>query len=368
MLPGLPVAAQTAGGTISGQLVNGTAGGASVSDVEISLETFTNGLSAGNITAKTQSDGSYKFENLVTGANVYRLFLTYQEVDYFSDNLSFGQSTALSQNITVYDSTDNIAVVTVDTAHTIIVPANGVLEFTIVYDFINNSDRAFIGTGDPMANGKKKTLTFNIPADAIQVEYGDGLLPEYVYPSHGGFIDTMAVLPGIKELVYAYKVPYTGGKYNFAQTMNYDAAWFNLLVSGSGLKVTSSQLEDQGPLDMGGGNTYVYFTGHNFTAGETVSATLTGSASSQMLIFVVAGAGVVVVAGGALAYWRMRKRSGAMPAAKVTREADDEQSLLLALARLDDDFAAGTISEAAYRSQRAATKARLVQLMSGKRG
>jgi hypothetical protein len=37
---GLPVSAQTANGTITGVLANGTAGGSSVSNVEVRLETY----------------------------------------------------------------------------------------------------------------------------------------------------------------------------------------------------------------------------------------------------------------------------------------------------------------------------------------
>jgi len=370
---GAPTSAQTAGGSIAGTLTNGTAGGSSVSNVEVRLETYVNSTPAANATARTQNDGSFKFDNLVTDPqNSYRVTLTYQEADYFGSNVTFGPGdVSRSENITVYDSTDNVDAIIVDTAHTIIVPGDGVLEFTVVYDFINSTDRAFVGTGEPMANGKKKTLTFTLPADATEVQYGDGLQTNYVYPGHEGFIDTMAVLPGgTREIVYAYKVAYDGGSYNFKQKMNYPADWFNLLVQGSGIKVTSDQLVDQGPLDMGQGNTYLYLTGHNFSSGETVSATLSGlsGAINQTLIIVLSVVALILVFGGGLAYWRMRTRRKLQPVEKISGVVDDEQSLLVEIARLDDDFAAGRIAEDAYRVHRAAKKARLIKLMSGKRG
>lgn len=365
---GVPVSAQTAGGTIAGMLTNGTAGGSSVSNVEVRLETYVNATPAANSTALTQNDGSFTFNNLVTGPqNYYRVALTYQEAEYAGENITFaaGENTR-SENITVYDSTDNAAAVTVDTAHTIIVIGDGELEFTVVYDFINNTDRAYIGTGEPMANGKKKTLTFVLPADATAVQYGDGLLPSFVYPGHEGFIDTMAVLPGVKEIVYAYKVPYNGGTYNFNQKLNYSAAWFNLLVQGTGIKVTSDQLVDQGPLDMGQGNSYLYLIGQNFTAGQTVSAVLSGAGTvNQTLIIVLGAVALVLVLGGGLAYWRMRKGRSPQPVVNAVAGEEDEHSLLVELARLDDDFAAGRIAEDAYRVKRAAKKAQLIKLMRG---
>ncbi|MDO8577682.1 MAG: hypothetical protein Q7R50_00680 [Dehalococcoidales bacterium] len=369
---GLPASAQGAGGTIAGKLTNGTGGGSSVSDVEVRLETYVNSIPAANATARTQNDGSFKFDNLVTDPqNTYNLALLYQEVDYVSSNIAFGAGeTSRSENITVYDSTDNVDAIIVDTAHTIIVPGDGVLEFTVVYDFINSTDRAFVGTGEPMANGKKKTLTFTLPADATEVQYGDGLQTNYVYPGHGGFIDTMAVLPGYREIVYGYKVAYDGGSYNFKEKMNYPADWFNLLIEGTGIKVTSDQLIDQGPVELMPGTSYVYLVGQNFTIGQVVSATLTGlsGTANQTLIMVLAAAAIVLILGGGLAYWRMRTRRNLQPVENVVGEKEDEQGLLIELARLDDDFAAGRIAEDAYRVHRAAKKARLVKLMSGNRG
>jgi 5-hydroxyisourate hydrolase-like protein (transthyretin family) len=367
-----PAAAQSAGGTITGFLNNGTANGSSVANVEVKLQTYVNQSLTANATTKTQSDGSFKFGNLTTGAQItYRVaVLNFQEADYYSGNISFAPNeTNETQNVTVYDSTDNASVVAVDTVHTIIAAGKDDLEFTVVYDFVNNSDRAYIGAGDSMANGKKKTLTFTIPTEAAQVQYGDGFDANYVYPSHGGFIDTMAVVPGVKEVVYAYAVPYKGGTYKFQAKMNYPTTWFNLLVEGTGLKVKSSQLADQGPLDMGQGFTYTYFTGQNFTAGQTVAATLSGTGlSTQMLLIIVGGAALLILAGGGVAFWRMRGSRQPQPVARRAPAADNEQALLMELAQLDDDFAAGRIPEDAYRAKRAAKKARLVKLMGGSRG
>jgi hypothetical protein len=77
---------------------------------------------------------------------------------------------------------------------------------------------------------------------------------------------------------------------------------------------------------------------------------------------------LILLLGGGLAYWRMRKGRNPQPVANAVGGESDEHNLLIELARLDDDFAAGRIPENAYRTQRAAKKARLIKLMSGKRG
>jgi hypothetical protein len=365
-----PVSAQTANGTVAGFLTNGTTGGSSVANVEVTLQTYVNQTLTANLTTNTQNDGSFSFGNLDT-QNTYRVaVMNFQEADYYGANFTFGPNeTTESQNITVYDSTSDAGVINVDTAHVIISPGTGDLEFMVMCDFLNTSNRTYIGTGDPLANGKKQTLSFSIPTDATQVQYGDGLSAEYVYASHSGFIDTMAVLPGDRQVVYAYIVPFTGGSYNFQQKMNYPVALFNLLVDST-LKVQSSQLSNDGqPLDFGTGVTYNSYSGQNMAIGQTVAATLSGgSASSQMMIFIVIGLGIIVLAGGGFTFWKMRNRGTARPVLKTVPAVDNEQSLLLEIAGLDDDFAEGRIPEDVYKAKRAAKKASLVKLMNGKRG
>lgn len=368
-----PVSGQSAGGTVSGIVTNGTLGGnSSVSDLEVRLETYVNFQLTTNLTATTGTDGSFKFDNLATDLqNSYRIIVNFQEGDHFGDYLTFapGESSK-SVNITVYESTDDANVITDSSAHVIIVPAKNELEITVVYEFTNSSDRTFIGTGEPMANGKKKTLAFTLPAEATDVRYGVGFDQQYIYPSHYGFIDTVPVPPGTKEVAFIYKVPLTGGSYNFREKLNYSVSWFNLLVQGEGIKVKSAQLTEQDKLIFGEGNSYLYFTGLNFARGETISADISGlaGASNQLLLLVLGGAGVVIIIGGGFAFLRKRPGKKEQPAQQVIDSDNTEASLLQELARLDDSFADGLLSEEDYRKQRAQKKAILVKLMNGKRG
>lgn len=371
-------AAEDASGTIEGHLVNGTAGGSSVADVVVQLKTLVNFQETGTpVTAKTQSDGQFTFSNLSTSPNnSYTVTLTYQEAEYFSDFIAFGQGeTSRSANITVYDSTNSDAALKVTAAHTIISVGQESLNITVIYEFINDTDRAYVGSGEIMSTGRRKTLTFSLPAEATEIKYGDGLVEKYILPSHDGFIDTMAVTPTGRTVVYAYKVPYSGSAYKFQQKLDYPVAQFGLLVQGKDIKITSGQLADQGPLDMGTGTPYLYLTGQNLPRGEIVSATLSKPINQKIVIIWVAGALIVMIVGAGLAYRKFRGKSKAQPAKAGNKPApraaegidQREQKLLAELARLDDDFAAGSIQEEAYRAQRAAKKAQLVKLLNTSR-
>lgn len=372
------VAAEDTSGTIEGQLVNGTVGGSSVADVVVQLKTLVNYQETGTpVTAKTRSDGQFTFSNLSTSPNnSYEVTLTYQEAEYFSDFIAFGQGeTTRSANITVYDSTNSDAALNVATAHTIIKVGKDSLDVMVIYDFINASDRTYVGSGEILTTGRKKTLTFSLPDDATEIKFGDGLVEKYIISSHGGFIDTMAVSPEGREVVYAYKVPYSGGTDKFQQKLDYPVAEFGLLVQGENIKITSDRLADQGPLDMGTGTPYLYLTGQNLARGETVSATISKPISQKMVVIWVAGALALMIVGGGLAYRKFRGKSraqpvkvGNKPAPRAAEGIDQrEQRLFADLARLDDDFAAGSIQEEAYRAQRAAKKAQLIKLLNTSR-
>ncbi len=366
----LPVlGAEDPTGTIEGQLINGTAGGSSVADVEVHLKTFTNN-ETGNLTTKTRSDGKFTFSTLsIMPPNTYQIFLTYRNAEYLGDNISFvhGQ-TSKSANITVYDSTSSDASIKIKNAHTIINMGQGTLDIMVMYDFINDTDRAYVGN-----------LTFSLPPEAFEVEYGYGLVAANIISRPDGFTDTMAMLPKGKEIsreiIYYYNVPYTGGDYNYHQKLNYPVVQFDLLVQDDNLKVISDQLSNKDPLDMG--IKYLHLTGNNLGRGETVSAALSpNSAGQTMTIILVAAALIVMIVASFLVYRRTRGKSKAQPVMAEIRPTPSsaaepeqiDQRLLAELAQLDDDFAAGSIQEEAYRAQRAAKKAQLVKLLNTSRG
>ena len=351
-------------GTIEGQLVNGTTGGSSASDIEVQLKTYVSNQETGTpLTTKSGSDGRFTFNNLSTSQNnTYQVTLAYQGVEYLSDIITFGQGeTSKSANITVYDTTNTDEAINISAAHTIISLGEGNLQVVVVFDITNDTDRVYVGAGN-MTTGERRVLTFSLPAEATEIQYDEGLVP-----SHEGLVDTRPVFPGGIEIVYAYKVPYKGGTYKFQQKLNYPVDWFNVLAQ-KGIKVASDQLIDQGPVDMGN-VTYTYSGIHNVGRGETVSATLSGPISLKTIIIWVAAALLLMAVSSGLAYWRIKNKHKAQPVRveSFSKEQDDlrERKLLAELAKLDDDFDAGRIQEEAYRAQRAAKKAQLVKLMSG---
>lgn len=366
-LPLPALAAEAASGVIEGQLINRTAGStSSVADIEVTLATFQNSQQTATATAKTDKDGKFTFSSLSTDSkNSYQITFIYQEADYFGNPLSFGAGEASkSIEIPVYDATNSDEAVKITQAHTIVNVVGGSLQITEYYLFANDTDRAYVGKGEITATGKRRTLDFPLPSKATDIQYGGDLMECCVLSGKGNFTDTMALLPEGKEIIYSYKVPYSGTAYNLEQKFNYPVPQFNLLVQGEGVSIASDKLSNPGTVDMQG-TKYTNATGQNLKPGDTVTAQISGLAKStnpKTVIFWVLGAFVLLAVGAGLAYRKSRSKAK-LQAAKVETGSDRKQErLLLEIAELDDDFAAGRIGEAAYRNQRAMKKEQVLRL------
>ena len=87
----LPVSAQTNDGSISGQVVNKTAGGSPAGGTSVRLVTFgrQEGAPLGQRTIQSDADGRYSFDQLERDPNlVYVPFARYADVNYRPDQLA----------------------------------------------------------------------------------------------------------------------------------------------------------------------------------------------------------------------------------------------------------------------------------------
>ncbi|MBM2824490.1 MAG: hypothetical protein HW402_154 [Dehalococcoidales bacterium] len=360
----MPVLAAEAGNvTISGQLVNKTRGGSSVADQVVTLKTSLNNIEISSATNKTQSDGRFSFDKLVTEPGYsYEITVTYQEGDYSSEALSFAANeTAKSVEIVVYDSTTSSEAIRVDAAHTVIYAGQEGLEIMEVYLVSNNSDRTYIGSGEITTLGRRKTLDLPLPQGAKELQYFGELMGCCVVDNQEGFSDTMSIQPGSKEIAYSYKIDQVSGKFTLSRTVANPMASYALLITGEGIKVESDRLVAKGPVDING-TTFNQFSGADFAPGEVISASLSSSAASSHAVTLWVILPLAILAGAAGLVYMLRKRPF-QPAMVQDDSAQGKEGLLLEMARLDDDFESGKIAEPDYRRLRAEKKAQLVKLM-----
>ncbi len=362
------LAAEPGNGVIEGRLVNGTAGGGSVADQDVTLKIYLDNAEVDSASARTDAQGHFVFDGLSTEAGYsYEASLFFQKAEYYSEWLIFDEGeTNKSVEVAVYDSTTNVEVVKVAMSHTVIDVGEDSLKIKEYFFFVNETDRTYIGSEPAAADETRETLRFSLPAGATEMQITLGLMECCITGSEDGFVDTMPVLPGSREVAYSYMVEHNSGKYTFSPNVNYPTTRYDLLYQGEVIEVTGGQIAGDEPMDING-TQYNHLSGSDLAPGDALSVTLSGlpGAGPGAIMWTVLVLAVLVLGTGLFALLR-RKRLQPVS----LEESPDliRKNLLVELARLDDDFEGGRIPEDVYRRLRVEKKAQLVELIEGRVG
>jgi len=359
--------AAEAEGTLEGQLVNSTANGSSVSGHDVLLIIYESGVESSTNTTTTDSEGRFVFDSLDTAPEYsYEISLLYQEAQYYSDILTFsGNETTKSLDIKVWDSTDDKGVISIVTAHTIIYTNPNSLQVTEYYLFTNDSDRTYIGSEIPDGAGARKTLSFTLPVGVTDFQALMGLLESNIFGSEEGFIDTLAMVPGMREVSFQYGVVTESGDFTIPQQLSFPIVSYDLIVQGGDVGVEVSQLAAEPQMDIEG-TLYSHLTGSNLPAGEVLRIELSGlpqpsaAADENTLLWVIFA---LILVGGASGLFYAMKKKGVKTVSSEADAPTQQDELLASLAELDNTFENGDITEESYRKQRDSTKAQLLKLM-----
>ncbi|MEE8372267.1 MAG: hypothetical protein V3R87_00835 [Dehalococcoidia bacterium] len=360
----LPVAAQTGDGVIQGRVVNETEGGGNVTQQEVLLSVFLEEQQVDDpAPVVTDDKGSFEFAGLDTGSNyVYQLTIEFQEAGYVFEPFSFEGDTVRTANLVVFASTSSDETIRVDQAHIIVTVRPESLEVTEWYQFVNDGNTTYVGSRET-GQGAMETLRFSLPEDAVGLTMDGDVTNIELVP--GGFVDTTIFLPGPKVILFYYTIDVTSESYILPVTLHYPVDSLRLMVIGDDVDVICDQLLLGEPLVTEEGET-IQFLGSGLERDTTLDIRLSGLEDGGGGLFSWQGIVILVAAHaaglGALTYWRRRRK-----ARRVAVTAGDEgiagrEKLLEELARLDDAFERGDISEEDYSRERSQMKARLVEI------
>jgi hypothetical protein len=389
LLPAARVDAQTptaAGqGKIEGKLVNGTKDAKiqNASSVTVTLLSAVAGATVPmSQTTKSDADGKFSFANLDTTATTrYLIFATYLGVEYATDVLAFpAAQTVMTPTITVHETTNDAAVLTVMQTHMIIEVSPRSFNVIEIIQLTNTSDRALVSANATSATLRVPVL---VGAENVQFERPDGGDPA---PRDGTVAYAAPIAPGMEQIVVNYTVPFTPPTYQFALKMPFDAGKLRILLSDTGAKISSAQLGAATMFPTQSGQTFLLTSADNLKAGTEVKATfenVTGNpsapgapgapgtmpttqptataADNTPLILGVALGGVGLIVLGLVGFF-FRKRQ----VAQLEEQLDEERrvELLQELADLDDEYEEKKISEEDYKRVRTALKTELRELMN----
>ena len=340
------LAAEPGSGIIDGMVVNETASGSSVADQDVTLKTYLNDVEEDSTTTKTDVEGYFVFGGLSTEPGYsYEVTITFQQAEYYSERLSFDEGeTNKFTEVIVYDSTTSDEAIKAAMAHTVIYVEQGSLRVVEYFFFVNEGDRTYIGSKEMDTEGTRETLRFSLPEEATELQPAQGLMECCIYDSEDGFVDTMPVLPGGKEIAYSYRVDYNSGAYTFSQNVSYPIVNYNLLVHGEGIRIASDQLTTEEPLNIEG-ILFNYLSGTDIAAGNILTTRLSGlpETNNQNTVKWVGLVLIVLIAGFGFGYLLRKRRLQPISPEDILEQK--RQSLLVSLAKVEDEFEGGQSSD-----------------------
>ena len=410
--------AEDAKGTIKGSVANKTAGASVIANQDVTLTSYSGTTQKDKKTTKTDAQGSFSFEGLDVGPNlIYQASIEYQGVTYYSQPVMFSADKAdQTVTLTVFDSTDDSSVIKSPSKHYLVEPESDGVIISEILIVQNSSDKTYVGAKD-VHQGAKETLHLTLPAGAQDVQFVDGFDDSRVFQQDGAITDTDPIFPGNSQRVFRYRIPAQNDAASFTSTMDMGADKVNVLMPDAGAELSVSNLPNKSIQDIQG-DKYVLISGEKLAAGTSLEfkmsnlakaaaalavadaeaqaaaqaqsgASGAGPASaprgtSQTLPLFLAGgvAMVVALAAFGVTLRRTRRRGklqieeaeepeegGEIPSTDAGEQEMDEleserQSLIAAIASLDDAYEQKRIGAEEYSMLRAQQKQQLLEVVA----
>ena len=304
LVSGLPVhflAQGTAEGVISGQVVNDTEEGSSVTEIEVTLITYINDVMTETRTTITDREGKFQFDNVAT-EHQYLVSAKYMGVDYYYPVTFNPEETKQSVKVFVCDTTASDETIRVRLAHTIINVEEESLSVTEVFWLVNEGDRTYVGLDG--------VLVFTLPAGVSEFEAPQELMPDYLFLDDNRLTYIVPFPPGERQLVYSYRLAKpSSDEFVIPLVVNYPTDSFEVMVGGKDIEVTVSQLAPAEPVSTDTGERFIHFRGEDLLRGTVMDIRLSnssgGSGASLVALYVII---VVIIACIAVNLVKRRKK------------------------------------------------------------
>ena len=367
----LTVYGQEGTSTISGLLVNGTAGADVPQNVRVLLRVFIEDGHSELLTMDADAAGRFAFEEVpVNRVASYIVGATYLGVGYTEDLTPNDDLTNV--RLTVYEATaslDNVSIA----MDTLLVlgaePATRTLSIMEIVHIDNSGDRVFLP--DLAEAGSMGFLRFPLPPGFTNLDVQSELPEGQALPVDRGFGLIAPVPPGEHGVVFNYTVPYTGASLDISRSFLRGAGTFWVMVPQRVGTASSASMTDRGQTTFGE-STYQLLESNGIPPAGSVDVILkdlpqpslgqriqTYFNAVSLTALLLPGALAMVLAALLIVGFRRAR----LPALLATGDVGWERaSLVQAIAGLDDQFQRGELDETAYHEQRRTLKAHLLRL------
>lgn len=306
-------------------------------------------------TTALTADGSFTFEEVPVGeGRTFFASVDYLGLSYFSEFLIDGQ-TEFTYPITIYETTHDTSQLAVERLTLILeFDTPGYVRVVQQYLVSNIGGQAVTPHEDATP-----VLLFELPQEASDLAFDEGLLGERYIPTESGFGDLRAVLPGLQsyQLLYAYRAPYARSL-NLPLGATLPVRSVAVLIEDSAVTLNNSEFTLAGEQEIEGNHYTAYVSNQAFSAGMQPELQLRGRnplGGGGLQALLASDGAVVGLAALTLAVgvaWLWLRRLQATP-----------DQLLAQITRLDERFARGDMAENKYKRQRAALKAQLRRIV-----
>jgi mono/diheme cytochrome c family protein len=363
---------------VSGQLVNGTAGGELPEALVVTLyrlEETTDGIQDESFETTATADGGFTFEDVpFDPASSYILSTIYRE-RLFTGDVVAGADLPDSGplTLTLYEPTEDPGVITITSVTTSIDAVGDGLQVLQEFVFENSSDRVYTNSLE-VGDRAYASVVVGLPPGAAGLAFAGAQNRFVVSDEQGVVVDTVPVWPGRPHGVQlSYFIPYEDGAI-IEQPVYYRLdGLVRLLIWPQTMGFSSEQLAPVGEQSLQGQPYAAYEGTLTLNSGDIMAYELSGSThntaapqvtpvSNNTTLLLVGGLLLEIVLIVAVLYWYFRRRSRVQAAPPDDTTLIDR--LIRQIAELDDAHDNGEVDDASYERQRAQLKARLAELMN----
>lgn len=365
--------------TVQGIVVNGTEDSEIAPGLPVSLHAF--GEEVGSVTTvetTTDESGGFKFDDVILTSDIgYALTTDYSGMRY--SMLLGPEDLATTIDFLVYESTQDVAVISVEHHALVITNVNETEQQIEAVEFIslsNTSDRTLVPDLSSVGQGQFSFMRFSLPPRAANFDIQSDLVGGEVIPVGTGFGLTSPVTPGEHSLSFSFTFPYQGNGFSYQQNMLQGADIYQILVPERLGQLTVGTLEPKPAIDVEG-SLYRVWEGKVFAPGQGLAVELTnlpqpsplarlGRSVSGTSFWIIA---IPILLGAALlaallygGFWIRRPAPAGGPEIRSQFYGNSAQreSLVREVAVLDEKFQQGQVPDAEYQAQRVQLKDRIL--------
>jgi len=319
-------------------------------------------------------DGAFRFSDVPFSPDYnYGVAVTYQDVTYFSEPVKVEpEQTELEVKTSIYEVTTDASAVEISRAHIVLDLSPGGLQVSQIYVVSNKGDRT-VWNALTLEDGATATLRFRLPPDASNLALSDPQERWIVTPD--GFADVSPLLPGENATMMAasYLLPFKDGM-SFVYEADYPTEAISFIIPDGGpLTVTGDGLSDLGVRETRDGAALRLLGHEGAAAGEQVVVQLSGTlpapqpaapdniespatdswqaaAPPKPALFAAAALGLALIIAGVW-WWHFSTEE---TEEDVEPDPSELEGIIEQIARLDDDYERGELSEDDYANRREA--------------